>query len=83
MTSKLLLSVISNKLDGPMLNVMIGCAADYYLPKGELNSIYNTVLHWKNEPYHGKKQQSGFPTKSDTNQAVQPHRIVRSLKFQI
>ena len=30
-------SVISNKLDGPMLNVMIRCAADYYLPKGELS----------------------------------------------
>ena len=30
-----------------------------------------------------KKQQSGFATCSDTNQAVQPKKIARSFKLQI
>ena len=30
-----------------------------------------------------KKRSSGFPTRSDTNRAVQSHKMVRGLKFQI
>ena len=30
-----------------------------------------------------ENQSSGFPTRSDTNQAVQPHKMARDLKFGI
>ena len=34
-----------------------------------------------NEPRCEKNRSSGFPTRSYTNRAVQPHKMARSLKF--
>lgn len=36
-------SVISNKLDEPMLNVMVSCVAEYYLPKGEMDEAFQLL----------------------------------------
>lgn len=41
--AKDLSSVISNELDGPMLNVMVNCVAEYYLPKGEMDEAYQLL----------------------------------------
>ena len=35
------------------------------------------------EPRCGKYRSSGFPTRSDTNRAVQPRKMARGLKFRI
>ena len=35
------------------------------------------------EPRCEKNRSSGFPTKSDTNRAVQPQKMARGLKFRI
>ena len=40
-------------------------------------------LVFQNEPLHEKKQQFGFPTRSDTNRPVQSQKQARSLKFWI
>ena len=43
------------------------------LDKGQLGMRF--------EPCHGQNQHSGFSTWSNTNQAVQPLKIARGLKF--
>ena len=40
-------------------------------------------LSWINEPRCEKNGLSGFPTRSDTNRAVQPQKMARGLKFRI
>ena len=35
------------------------------------------------EPRREKNGLSGFPTRSDTNQAAQSHKMARSLKFRL
>ena len=40
-------------------------------------------LHILNEPRRQKTASSGFPTRSDTNRAVQPQKMARDLKFRI
>ena len=37
----------------------------------------------KNETRRQKKRSSGFPTRSDTNRAVQSQKMARDLKFRI
>ena len=41
------------------------------------------IYHLRNEPCSEKTGLGGFPTRSDTNQAVQPQKMARSLKFRI
>ena len=47
-------------------------------------------MHAKTKPvlkhemlYEPHCEKPGFPTRSDTNQAVQPHKMARGLKFRI